>query len=94
MWNVTNSFIVNLSVADLLNTVFNTIFSFITMKSRYGKNNKEPRHQSLSKAELHWGKMGDGAFYKASSSSFFSRFWHPHSSDESLSVNVIVDVAL
>ncbi|XP_059088524.1 tachykinin-like peptides receptor 86C [Tigriopus californicus] len=34
MWNATNSFIVNLSIADLLNSIFNTIFSFIFMKSR------------------------------------------------------------
>jgi len=34
MWNVTNSFIVNLSVADLLNSVFNSIFSFSFMKSK------------------------------------------------------------
>ncbi len=35
MWNVTNSFIVNLSITDLLNSIFNCIFSFIFMKSRY-----------------------------------------------------------
>ena len=35
MWNVTNAFVVNLSVADLLNTVFNCIFSYTFMKSGY-----------------------------------------------------------
>ena len=33
MWSATNSYIVSLSIADLLNSVFNSIFSFIFMKS-------------------------------------------------------------
>ena len=33
MWNATNSFIVNLSLADLMNSFFNTVLSFTFMKS-------------------------------------------------------------
>ena len=38
MQNVTNYFLVNLSLADLMMSCLNTIFNFIFMKSRYVRN--------------------------------------------------------
>ena len=37
MRNVTNYFLVNLSMADLMMSCLNTIFNFIFMKNRYRK---------------------------------------------------------
>ena len=34
MQNVTNYFLVNLSLADLIMSIFNTVFNFIFMKNR------------------------------------------------------------
>ena len=35
MWNTTNYLLVNLSVADLMMTLLNTLFNFILMRDKY-----------------------------------------------------------
>ena len=35
MWSVTNYFLLNLTLADILMATFNCIFSFIYMRDRY-----------------------------------------------------------
>ena len=35
MWSVTNYFLLNLAVADILMATFNCIFSFIYMRDRF-----------------------------------------------------------
>ena len=45
MRNVTNYFLVNLSMADLMMSCLNTIFNFIFMKNRY--NNAHSRDSEL-----------------------------------------------
>ena len=35
MWSVTNYFLLNLTLADVMMATFNTIFSFIYMRDRY-----------------------------------------------------------
>ena len=35
MWNTTNYLLVNLSIADLMMTLLNTLFNFILMRDKY-----------------------------------------------------------
>ena len=49
MWSVTNYFLLNLTLADVMMATFNTIFSFIYMRDRFQKLLlflKLPRFQS------------------------------------------------